>query len=186
MGISEESFLYSIFPSFRYTIYATKKSLKINGRLKINESLYTTNDSINDVVVLDRLGSNRLNDIFNTSIEKAIHSMSTTFAFSHFSNPSINLSYIALPTISATLSILSSFPTIRYIYTYICIYIYIYIYIFLYIYIYVNIYTYIYTYIYMYVYICIYLYIYLYIYIHILLFMSMRIMIKNYIFFISF
>jgi hypothetical protein len=115
MGINEESFLHSIFPSFRYTIYATKKSIEVKGRLEINEPLFTSNNSIkvDNVVVLDRLRSSKLNDVFSTSVEKAIHSMSTTFAFSHYSNPSINLSYIALPTISATLSFLSSLSTIR-------------------------------------------------------------------------
>jgi hypothetical protein len=121
MGITEESFLYSVFPSFRYTMYVTKKSATVKGRLKLNESLFSSHtthkniDIINEadnVVVLDRLGSGGLSDIFSTCMEKAIHSLSTTFAFSHYSNPSINLSYIALPTVSATLSILSSMPTI--------------------------------------------------------------------------
>lgn len=102
-------------------MYVTKKSATVKGRLKLNESLFSSHathtniDTINEadnVVVLDRLGSGGLSDIFSTCMEKAIHSLSTTFAFSHYSNPSINLSYIALPTVSATLSFLSSLPTI--------------------------------------------------------------------------
>lgn len=121
MGLDQEAFLHSILPSFRFTIYATKNSVNIKGRLKLEESIfsYTVDNDVkymkkaDDIVVLDRLGSSRLSDVFSTCAEKAIHSMSTSFAFSHYSNPSINLSYIALPTISASLSVLSSMPTIR-------------------------------------------------------------------------
>ena len=138
-GINEDDFLFDIFPSFRYTIYVTKREANVAGRAKpdiwlLETSLrYMTSHSsstsdkirnssthhplngskVGEYIIIDRLGQHSLSSTFANCPFTATQSISTTFAFSHYSSKTINFTNIALPTISSCLAFLSNKPTVQ-------------------------------------------------------------------------
>ena len=135
MGMTEDNFLFHLFPSFRLTVYAVRIQAEPAppGRAKVGPWLvpFPPNDprglaaassgppqrdfstSTGDFVVLDRLGPRTLSTTFANSARSAASRISTSFAFSHYSAvEGINFTHIALPTISACMDALSTKPTI--------------------------------------------------------------------------
>jgi hypothetical protein len=108
LGIPHEEFVYSFFPSFRYAVYATKKTATVPGRARVTPDIFFNNPGT--TVLVDRVGS--LGASFATAPARARAQMSTIFAFAHYSAKNINFSFIATPSISASLALLSSYPSI--------------------------------------------------------------------------
>ena len=85
-----------------------------------NDNLILKNISANNIFILDRMGmgstqspSPGLGSTFKTCLQSATSSLSTTFVFSHYSARSVNFTRVILPTISASLSLLSENPTVK-------------------------------------------------------------------------
>jgi hypothetical protein len=136
LGMSEEDFLYYEFPSFRYTVYAVRGRSDTTppGRARVGPWMIPFpvgdpraasaaltgppgrdfNTQTGEFVILDRLGPRVLSATFANSARQAAARISTSFAFSHYNAAGgINFTHIALPTVSACLSALSSKPTVR-------------------------------------------------------------------------
>ena len=124
-GISQEEFIQSFLPNFRYSFYITKKSYAeknkdFYGRPKISIELFETNPNLaNQIKVVDRVGY--LGQSFKSLHQSAISQQSSSIAFAHYSTSqytlmSFALNFIVHPMIASSLRYLSNNPTIHDLY----------------------------------------------------------------------
>ena len=99
---------------------ANKNTNDYNDVSDDNDNLILKNISAYNIFILDRMGmgstqspSPGLGSTFKTCLQSATSSLSTTFVFSHYSARSVNFTRVILPTISASLSLLSENPTVE-------------------------------------------------------------------------
>ena len=131
--MSEEDFLHYVLPSFRYTLYVTRGA-GVRGRFKLGPWIFDSRENLEiaseesdregatrtdarshvgagEIVIIDRMGGS-LGASFLPCVTSAAGSLSTTFTFTHYTSRSINFTQVILPTVSASLSTLSSSPSI--------------------------------------------------------------------------
>jgi len=128
LGVTQEELLYALLPSFRYSVYATKKSTLLSASSTPSSSssssfvaapgratLTTVLSRVRGpeyVFVVDRVGG--LGATFGDTEVRAGNKISTAFSFSHYSAPKhVNLTYIAHPHILPSLAMLSSSPSVE-------------------------------------------------------------------------
>ena len=98
-GLSQDTFVFELFPSFRYSVYVTANEAVIPGRASLKNSTY----------IIDRTGS--LSSIFEHAITRAVNNVPITFLASHYASPTINFTYTVIPDIAASATMLSSKQT---------------------------------------------------------------------------
>jgi hypothetical protein len=98
-GLSQDLFVFEMFPSFRYSVYVTDRDAEVPGRATLKNSTY----------IIDRTG--HLSTIFEHAVTRAVNNLPITFLASHYASPMINFTYTVIPDIAASATMLSSRQT---------------------------------------------------------------------------
>lgn len=126
-GISQEEFVRTIMPNFRYSLYVTKAAVAarkdddvgrshrahaVVGRPNISvESIFGKDMLARRVRITDRLGY--LGELFKSFPQNAKSQVSSSIGFAHYASPSVALTFIVHPIIAASFRLLSTKPSIQ-------------------------------------------------------------------------
>lgn len=114
LGLNQSSFVRTIFPSFRFSLYLRRNDTSVLGRALVSTLLYSSSDEkFGQVFVLDRLGS--LEVALSSAEEFIKNQQSVQLYFGHytFSTQAIKLRFVVDKSIAPALALLSSTPSVQ-------------------------------------------------------------------------